>query len=168
MVKNIELTEDTNVTRTSLREALGGFPTGVAVVTTLSDESTPIGLTINSFNSVSLEPALVLWSLALSSPNISAFRKHGAFAINFLSRGQEELCMKFAGFADNRFKDVKWTEGYKGIPVLDRAMVILECKTYRIIEGGDHELYMGEVKRIHDTDSSPLVFHRGQLVQLAS
>lgn len=168
MATKIDLSEDATITPASLREALGSFPTGVAVVTTLGDEGKPLGLTINSFNSVSLDPALVLWSLALSSPSIGAFRKHGAFAINILRKDQGELCMKFARPADDKFKDIDWTKGYKGIPVLEGAMVTLECETYQIVEGGDHEVYMGAVKRIHKTDSAPLVFHRGQLVQLAS
>ncbi|MFM1571571.1 MAG: flavin reductase family protein [Porticoccaceae bacterium] len=168
MATNTESFEDTAITPASLREALGSFPTGVAVVTTLSDDGKPIGLTVNSFNSVSLEPALVLWSLALSSPSIGAFRKHRAFAVNILRKEQEDLCMKFARPADDKFTGVNWTDGYRGIPVLDGAMVTLECEMYQIVEGGDHEVYMGTVKRIHKTDSSPLVFHRGQLVQLAS
>ena len=168
MSKNIKSSENTAITPAILREALGSFPTGVAVVTTLSDDGKPVGLTVNSFNSVSLEPALVLWSLALSSPSIGAFRQHRAFAINILRKDQEELCMKFARPAEDKFSGVKWAEGYKGIPVLDGAVATLECETYQIVEGGDHEVCMGTVKRIHRTDSAPLVFHRGQLVQLAS
>ena len=168
MATKTDSLEDATITPASLREALGSFPTGVAVVTTLGDEGKPLGLTINSFNSVSLEPALVLWSLALSSPSIGAFRKHGAFAINILRKDQGQLCMKFARPADDKFEDINWSKGYKGVPVLKGAMVTLECETYQIVEGGDHEVYMGTVKRIHWTDSAPLVFHRGQLVQLAS
>ena len=105
----VEFLEEAAVTPASLREALGSFPTGVAVVTTLGDEGAPLGLTVNSFNSVSLDPALVLWSLALSSPSIEAFRKHGAFAINILRKDQGELCMRFARPADDKFKGVEWT-----------------------------------------------------------
>jgi len=168
MPTTVEFLEEAAVTPASLREALGSFPTGVAVVTTLGDEGAPLGLTVNSFNSVSLDPALVLWSLALSSPSIEAFRKHGAFAINILRKDQGELCMRFARPADDKFKGVEWTSGYKGVPVLEGAVVTLECETYQIVEGGDHEVYMGTVKQIHKTDSAPLVYHRGQMVQLAS
>jgi flavin reductase (DIM6/NTAB) family NADH-FMN oxidoreductase RutF len=167
MANNSSPTADNTISPAVLRDALGCFPTGVAIVTTLGDDGAPVGLTINSFSSVSLQPALVLWSLMLSSPSIEAFRKHRAFAINILTLDQGDLCMQFARPADDKFANVPWSKGYKGVPVLDGALVTLECEMHNIIEGGDHEVYMGEVKRIHKTENPPLVFHRGQLSELA-
>lgn len=160
--------QEQDINPTVLRDALGCFPTGVAVVTTVGENGKPVGMTISSFNSVSLDPALILWSIALTAPSLSAFRNHGAFAINILHKDQGDLCMQFARPSEDKFANVEWTPGYKGVPVLEDALVTLECETYKTVEGGDHEVYMGEVKCIHKTESHPLVFHRGQLVELAS
>ncbi|BFM16196.1 hypothetical protein R50073_23790 [Maricurvus nonylphenolicus] len=167
MSNTVQSLEGEQITPLVLRDALGSFPTGVAIVTTIGEDGRPVGLTINSFSSVSLEPALVLWSLVNTSPSIQAFRGHGAFAINILRHDQGDLCMQFARPSDDKFADVNWSEGYKGVPVLDDVLVAFECETYKLIEGGDHEVYMGEIKRIHKTENHPLVFHRGKLSELA-
>ena len=167
MSQQLKIEVPPDVAPSALREALGRSPTGVAVATTLDDLGRPVGLTINSYNSVSLEPALILWSLALSSPNVNAFRDYGAFAVNILHTEQSNLCKQFSRWAPDKFDNVDGSRGYRDLPVLDGAMVPFECATYQIVEGGDHEVYMGAVKRIHKTDSSPLVFHRGRFVELA-
>jgi len=153
--------------RALLRETLGCFPTGVVVATTLDSDDMPIGITINSFSSVSLEPALILWSIALNTPSLNAFRQHPAFAINILSTAQKSLCMQFAQPSEDKFAGVDWHAGYKGTPVIDNALAVLQCRTFRRYEGGDHEIYLGEVMQVDSTDQQPLVFHRGKLVQLA-
>jgi flavin reductase (DIM6/NTAB) family NADH-FMN oxidoreductase RutF len=150
----------------SLREALGCFATGVVVVTTLGDHGAPVGLTINSFNSVSLDPPLVLWSLALSAQSLRAFRTHEAFAINILSADQADLCHQFARPSEDKFADVSWTPGLMGVPVLDDAHAHLECKVWRRYEGGDHEIILGEVMALQAHDKSPLVYHRGRFAQV--
>ncbi len=152
---------------TCLREALGHFATGVAVVTTVGDHGAPVGLTINSFNSVSMTPPLVLWSLARSAPSFSAFRNHPAFAINILAKDQLELCMQFARSSDNKFRNVSYQPGRDGVPLIDGAVAQLECRTYRRYDGGDHEIYLGEVMGLSTDDRHPLVFHRGQFRHLA-
>lgn len=151
-----------------LRQALGCFPTGVIIVTTVGDEGKPVGLTINSFSSVSLVPALVSWSIDLNAPSLGAFRKHQAFALNILGADQGELCMQFARPSDDKFANVKWAEGYKGVPVLEDALATFECSTFQTIEAGDHEMYLGKVKSMNNKIGAPLVFHRGQLAKLAS
>jgi len=150
-----------------LRETLGCFPTGVVVAATRGDANAPVGLTINSFTSVSLDPPLILWSIALNAPSLSAFREHDAFTINILSEEQQSLCMQFATPADNKFEGVSWRPGYKDTPIISDALAVLQCRTYRRYEGGDHEIYVGEVKKIEFTDKKPLVFHRGRFVELA-
>ncbi len=156
-----------NFDASSLRETLSHFPTGVVVAATCGDGGAPVGLTISSFNSVSLEPPLILWSLALTAPSLSAFRAHDSFSINILSSEQQALCMQFAKPSEDKFSGVDWRPGHGGAPVIQNALAVLECQVYRRYEGGDHEIYVGEVIQIDSTDRKPLVFHRGQFVELA-
>jgi len=150
-----------------LRKALGCYPTGVVVVTTLGDNNAPVGMTVNSFSSVSLDPPLILWSIALSAPSLSAFRTHPGFTINILSEEQKELGLQFARPSENKFEGIDWHPGFEGTPVIDNALAVFQCKTYQRYEGGDHEIYLGEVQKVNFNDQSPLVFHRGQLGSLS-
>lgn len=149
-----------------LRNTLGCFTTGVVVATTVGDGGMPVGLTINSFNSVSLDPPLILWSLSLAAPSLSAFRAHSTFAINILSIDQADLCLRFAKSAENKFKDVSWTAGMNGIPLISNALGWLECEVWRRHDGGDHEIIIGEVMGLGSTDKLPLVYHRGRLKRI--
>ena len=149
-----------------LRRALSCFPTGVAVVTTLGPGAAPVGLTVSSFNSVSMEPPLILWSLTRASSSLSAFKAHGAFAVNILSAEQEPLCRHFAGAGD-RFAGVAWRPGIDGVPVLHGAVATFECRTYAIYPGGDHEIFLGKVLAYDHADRVPLVFGKGVLGPLA-
>ncbi len=148
------------------RDVLGSFTTGVVVVTTVGDDGRPIGLTVNSFNSVSLDPPLILWSLALKSPSLRAFRTHEYFAINILAEDQEPLCRQFAKPAADKFSDIQFDTGLTGVPVLHSTAAHLECRTYARYPGGDHEIYVGEVKAVQDHGASPLVFYRGAVRRL--
>ncbi len=150
-----------------LRETLGCFATGVIVVATRGDQGAPVGLTINSFSSVSLDPPLVLWNLALSAPSLGAFRSHPAFTINVLSEEQKSLGLQFATPSDDKFNGVDWYAGYEGAPIIRNSHAVLQCRTYRRHEGGDHEIYIGEVVQIEHSDRKPLIFHRGQFMELS-
>jgi len=156
-----------NIDSALLRQTLGCYPTGVVVAATRGDADAPVGLTINSFSSVSLDPPLVLWSIALNAPSLGAFRAHPGFTLNILSKEQESLGMQFARSSENKFEGVDWHPGYEGTPIISNALAVLQCRTYRRYEGGDHEIYVGEVMKIDFTDKKPLVFHRGQFVELA-
>ncbi|WP_136656700.1 flavin reductase family protein [Nitratireductor sp. XY-223] len=155
------------IDRNMLRDALGHFATGVAVVTTLGEGGRPVGLTINSFNSVSLSPPLILWSLARTAPSFDAFRNYNAFAINILARDQRDLCMQFARPSEDKFRDIAHRPGIENVPLIDGVHAQLECRTYRRHEGGDHEIYLGEVIGISTFEKQPLVFHRGQFTHLS-
>jgi len=157
-----------NFDNTLLRQTLGCFPTGVVVAATCGDHNAPVGLTINSFSSVSLDPPLILWSIALNAPSIGAFRKHKGFTINILSEEQKSVCMQFAQPATDKFRGIDWHPGYEGAPIINNALAVLQCETYRRYEGGDHEIYLGKVIKINFTEQKPLVFHRGQFVELAN
>lgn len=150
----------------ALRDVLGCFATGVAVVTSIGDNASPVGMTINSFSSVSLDPPLVLWSIGLNAPSRDAYRRHAGFAINMMCAESKDLSMKFATPSDDKFEGVDWTEGHFGIPVLSAAMATLECETQDRIISGDHEIYIGRVLRIDSQDRAPLLFHRGKFASL--
>ncbi|MEM8665427.1 MAG: flavin reductase family protein [Pseudomonadota bacterium] len=157
----------TTIDPRELRRALGCFPTGVAVVTTLSETGAPIGVTVSSFNSVSMDPPLILWSLTARAGSLSAFKAHGAFAVNVLSAEQEPLCRHFATATGDRFQDVDWRAGIDGIPVLEGAVAVFECRNWAVYPGGDHEIFLGRVVRYDHFDSVPLVFGKGRLSALA-
>lgn len=146
-----------------LREVLGCFPTGVAVVTTLGANGGPVGLTVNSLASVSLDPPLLLWCLSLASPSLPAFRTHPCFAVNILATDQGELCRRFARPSADRFAGVRWRPGLHGVPLIDDAVAHLQCRPYVRHGGGDHEIIVGEVVALAGSDRAPLVFSRGRL-----
>jgi flavin reductase (DIM6/NTAB) family NADH-FMN oxidoreductase RutF len=145
-----------------IRDIMGNFATGVIVVTTLGDEKKPIGLTINSFSSVSLEPPMILWSLSLRSPSLAAFRTYNEFALNVLSDSQLDLCKNFATPSPDKFLNVEYSVGRAGVPLLSGAVAHIECRTIARYFGGDHEIYLAEIMAIDEFGQEPLLFHRGR------
>jgi len=131
------------------RQLLGCFPTGVAVITTREANGRPVGLTCNSFSSVSLEPPLVLFSLRKASSLVGAFSEAEGFAINILSQSQDALSGRFASskIAD-KFEGVAWRAGPLGMPVIDDCLASFECSVHACHEAGDHHIFIGEVKHM--------------------
>jgi flavin reductase (DIM6/NTAB) family NADH-FMN oxidoreductase RutF len=162
------MTPETTIDPADLRRALSFFPTGVAVVTTLGAAGEPVGVTISSFNSVSLDPPLILWSLARTASRRPAFAAHGAFAVNVLAAAQEGLARHFAVTKGDRFAGVGWRPGLAGVPVLDGAAATFECAPWAIYPGGDHEIVLGEVRRFDHADAVPLVFGKGLFAPLVA
>lgn len=150
----------------AFREVLGHIPTGVTVVTTLGDSDAPVGLAANSFASVSLDPPLIVWSIGLQSPSLGAFRRHAFFAINIMCDQSKDLALNFARPSKDKFAGIGWRPGLGGIPVLNSAAAVIQCRTETRIPGGDHEIYLGHVLDFHKTDKSPLVFHKGKFATL--
>lgn len=146
-----------------LRQTLGCFATGVAIVTTLGTNGRPVGMTINSFNSVSMDPPLVLWSIAKTAPSYDAFHANGSFIVNILSEHQHDLCQQFSRPAEDKFAGVAFEPGLNGIPQLTDAAAHLECVTHERFEGGDHTIIVGRVMGLQASDAPPLLFHRGKL-----
>jgi len=145
------------------RAALGMFATGVTVVTARGADGVPVGLTANSFNSVSLSPPLVLWSLARRAGTMPAFRAGSHYAINILAADQRALAERFAGPAAQRFTGVAWHDGSAGAPVLDGAVAVFECFNRSRYEEGDHVIFVGEVEScLHRAGAQPLLFHGGR------
>lgn len=145
-----------------LRTALGRFPTGVAIVTALNSDGMAIGLTISSFNTLSLEPPLIVWSLQLSSRHLPVFDTTHRYAINVLSAEQADVSNLFASSLDRPFEAVSWAPGLSGVPLLAGCCAWFEVDNFKQIEGGDHRLYLGKVSRFAaDPIPAPLVFHDG-------
>ena len=147
------------------RAALGTFATGVTIITTLAEDGEPIGVTASSFNSVSLDPPLVLWSLAKSSLSKDAFCSSDHFAIHVLSASQQDMSNNFAKSGADKFQDVRWQKGETGSPVIDQYAALFECKTMHQYEGGDHIILVGEVVHFDRRDEEPLVFHGGRYAE---
>ena len=145
-----------------LRNALGRFPTGVTVVTARGPGGRLEGLTANSFAALSLEPALVLWSLNHSSPSVAGFRASGFFAVNVLRATHADLSHRFATRRDNKFDGIDFEPGLGGVPVLRNMLASFECETSSIVEGGDHLLFIGRVQRMAYADGDPLIFNAGK------
>jgi len=147
-----------------LRRALGSFPTGIAIVTTENETGEPIGLTVNSFNSVSLDPPLIIWSISLSAPSISAFRYNKSFAVNILSSDQKNLCEKFSTPSTDKFEGIAWKKSLMGIPLITDSIAQFECITHATYPGGDHEIYVGRVINYSYIDMKPLILSKGKII----
>ena len=145
------------------RVALGMFATGVTIVTARTASGELIGLTANSFNSVSLEPPLVLWSLARAAGSMPALSSGSHYAINILAADQKALAERFSSRREDRWNDVGWTEGISGSPLLTGAAATFECFNRSRYEEGDHVIFVGEVERCeHRAGAAPLLFHGGR------
>jgi len=141
-----------------LRSALGRYATGVCIATTVAGDGTPAGLTITSFNSLSLDPPLILWSLGLNSSTLDVFRSGDRFAINVLAVEMAELARRFARSGGDKFADVAVETGRTGVPLISGALVQLECLTEAQYPAGDHVLFLGRVVGLAVRDGAPLVF----------
>lgn len=146
----------------SFRSALGRFVTGVTIVTTLDEAGRPVGLTANSFNSVSLDPPMVLWSLARKSQNLAVFERSRHYAVNILASDQRALSDRFARPVADRFAGVSWQLGQCGVPVLAGVTAVFECLNATRVEGGDHLVFLGKVEAFDHADREPLLYHSGR------
>ena len=149
--------------RQEFRSALGMFATGVTIVTARTADGDLVGLTANSFNSVSLEPPLVLWSLSRSAASMVALSTGSHYAINILAADQKELAERFAGKREDRWEGVEFTDGLSGAPLLAGAAATFECFNRSRYEEGDHVIFVGEVEFCEQRPGvSPLLFHGGK------
>jgi flavin reductase (DIM6/NTAB) family NADH-FMN oxidoreductase RutF len=144
----------------ALRDAFGCFMTGVTVVTTLQDGK-PLGFTANSFSSVSLDPPLLLVSIANRSVNLSAFANGKGFAVNVLSEGQKDLSSRFARPVDDRFADLYWRHGPAGNPVLAGVSAWFDCTLDQAVQAGDHTILIGRIEGFEAGDAPGLGYYRG-------
>lgn len=151
----------------ALRRASSAFPTGVTIVSTVTADGTPCGLTVNSFTTVSLDPPLVSWSLKTTSPSLGHFDAAEAGSISILAQDQAELAMKFATPLPDKFDGVSHSACPRGVPIIDGCLAHFECSPWSRVEAGDHILYIWRVDRVHLNElASPLTFHAGGFRQL--
>ncbi len=143
------------------RNALGSFATGVTIITAQGPDGRRVGLTCNSFASVSLNPPLVLWSIVVHSPSLATFQEASHFTVNVLGGSQSELAMKFARPADDKFAGVDWTPGRGSAPVLAGTVANFQCRNAYRYYGGDHVIFLGEVEAYEYNRDEPLLFSRG-------
>jgi flavin reductase (DIM6/NTAB) family NADH-FMN oxidoreductase RutF len=145
-----------------LRRAFGKFATGVTVVTAVLHDGRKLGLTANSFASVSLDPPLVSWNYRRASPHLAALMNCPHFLIHVLSAEQIDLSQRMARPAEDKFLGVPVDEGIGGAPRLRDSLATFECELWQTVEAGDHVIFIGKVARYTHTDGQPLVFVNGQ------
>src|ERR1700760_3559891 len=143
------------------RDALGQFATGVCVITAEVD-GVLLGATVSSFNSVSLAPPLVLFSLARSAQTLPLWQQATHFGVTVLAEGQIDLSNRFARGGADKWNGLAPLRGNSGVPLLRGGLVTFECRTYARHDGGDHEIILGEVLEFSRTASTPLLFHGGR------
>ncbi|NNC71765.1 MAG: flavin reductase family protein [Sphingomonadaceae bacterium] len=159
--------EPTEFDHRRFRNALGCFGTGVTIVTTLDADGAPVGLTANSFTSVSLDPELLLVCLNRQSKSLPVFEAAETFAVNVLHVEQKELAQLFAMAAADRFRDTIWESGSTGAPIITGSLASFECSTYAEYDGGDHLIMVGRVVDVRfDDESDPLLYYRGAYREL--
>ena len=156
------VSSETAVDTRALRHTLGQFATGVTIVTCLADDDTPVGMTANSFSSVSLDPPLVLWSVDRRAGSFTPFAKAERFAFSVLAQDQVELSNRFAQPGAEKFSHVAWAAGLGGVPLIPDAAAHIECVQHATAEGGDHLIIIGRVERFERYDRRGLVFAHGR------
>lgn len=151
----------------TLRDAMGCFATGITIVTAVAPDGTPVGLTANSFTSVSLDPPLLLVCIANAAGTAPVLRKAGHFGVNVLQTSQQQTSNRFAGKGEDRFAATPWGPGEAGVPLLDGSLVSFECRNHAVHEGGDHFILVGEVTRAQfEPRRDPLLYFRGKYRRL--
>jgi flavin reductase (DIM6/NTAB) family NADH-FMN oxidoreductase RutF len=151
---------------TAFRSALGHCATGVSIITAADAGGRPVGMTANSFTSLSLEPPLVLWSIALKSSNFALFRDAQAFAVHVLRADQASLAKAFATKGVNRFASIACATRATGAPILPDYHACFDCTTETQYVAGDHLMIVGRVQYFEERPGEPLVFYRGRFVTL--
>lgn len=143
------------------RRALGNFATGVTVITAQDNQNNKVGVTANSFNSVSLDPPLVLWSLVKSSSSYKVFEQAKHFAVNVLAADQIDISNHFAKPSDDKFAGIEFDLGVGNSPILRNTTACFQCEQHQIIDGGDHWIMIGKVVSFEHVGSNPLLYVQG-------
>ena len=150
------------------KEALGNYPTGVTIVTMMTEDNIPLGLTVNSFASVSIDPLLILWSIDKRVSTYDYFTKSKKFAVHILASDQSELCYLFAARDVDRFSNCEWETSEYKLPILKNVAAILQCETYQTVEAGDHMILIGKVVDITGDNRAPLLYHKRHTGEIPS
>ena len=153
------------------RNALGQFPTGVVIATARTAAGQLIGMTLSSFNSVSLDPPLILFSVLRQAHGFALWQTADRYAVNVLNEEQEQVSNQFARAKGDKWDGISPLTGDTGVPMLPNAAVVFECQAHARFDGGDHEIFVGRVAAMHEhafNRGRPLVFFEGRYRQLAS
>ncbi|HNP36288.1 MAG TPA: flavin reductase family protein [Woeseiaceae bacterium] len=154
-----------SIDSSEFRRALGCFPTGVAVVTTANEHGVQAGITISSFSSVSLDPPLVLWSIARDAVSYEQYMNARYFAVHVLSARDKHISDRFSQRGGDKFRGLDCRPGIGNVPILPEFSACFECETEHRYDGGDHKIIVGRVLRLEVHDKAPLIFHRGQFLE---
>lgn len=150
-----------------LRDALGAFPTGVVITTAWDPQLGPLGMTMNSFTSVSLEPPMILFSIDRRCQSLARWQQAPGYAINVLACGQEHLSNQFARPRTDKWRGISFQRGQHNAPLIKDVLATFECTAHQQLDGGDHVMFLANVSRFRSrSDASPLVFHRGSYTTL--
>ncbi|MCH7315638.1 MULTISPECIES: p-hydroxyphenylacetate 3-hydroxylase reductase component [unclassified Acinetobacter] len=161
MMNSLKTMDEITIDPMKFRRALGNFATGVTIMTAQNEQGEKVGVTANSFNSVSLDPPLILWSIDKNSSSFPVFEQASHFAVNILSGSQIDLSNKFSRRNIDKYEGTNYREGAGSAPMLENCSAVFECERHQIIEGGDHWIIVGKVVNFHDQGRSPLVYHQG-------
>ena len=157
----------TNTQATSeqlFKEVMGSYPSGVTVVTTVNKDQQPVGLTANSFVSVSINPLLILWCIDKKSGSYAAFDEANHFAVNILAAEQADICWAFASRTEpDRFSKCSWEMTDSNVPIIKEAFANLVCKKHQVVDAGDHYILIGEVIDIEKNDHEPMLYYRRKI-----
>jgi len=157
----MSIVSDTAFDTRAFRRALGNFATGVTVVTAATEDGRKVGVTANSFNSVSLDPPLILWSIDKRSSSHEVFEAASHFAVNVLAADQIDLSNNFARPKEDRFAEIEFEAGEGGAPVFVDCSARFHCEKFQQVDGGDHWIMIGKVVAFDDFGRSPLLYHQG-------
>lgn len=152
---------------TNFRKTLGHFATGITVITTVGQDQQLVGLTANSFSSLSLDPPLILVCIDKKSESLQAFEKESPFVVNILQESQEDACWSFAKKGQEKFEGISYKQTTEGVPYLTGNLATLHCTVYENFTAGDHVIVTGLVKEVeYDEEKNPLLFFRGKVQNL--
>ncbi|MFD0981225.1 p-hydroxyphenylacetate 3-hydroxylase reductase component [Tropicimonas aquimaris] len=155
------MTQQIEIDPKAFRRALGNFATGVTIITARAPDGTQVGVTASSFNSLSMDPPLILWSSMKEARSCEVFESATHFAVNILASDQLEMSNHFARQQKDKFAGIDWEEGIGGAPIFPNCAGRFQCETYDKLDGGDHWIFVGRVLAFDDFGRSPLCFHQG-------
>ena len=157
-----------SIDQRTFRDAMGCFASAVTVITTTTEDGQAVGVTVNSFNSVSLDPPLVLFCLGREATNFDHFLASGRFTVNILRQGQDGISNGFAADGANFFQTMENGHSALGNPLIPDALAMFDCQTEAVHDGGDHVILIGRVNELrHDPDGHPLLYYRGKYSEVS-
>ena len=154
-------TPEPDFTSHEFRRALGNFATGVTIITAISPEGEKVGVTASSFNSLSMDPPLILWSSIKEARSCAIFESSPYFAVNILASDQMDMSNHFARQQEDKFAGTDWEPGLGGVPIFPNCAGRFQCESYDKLDGGDHWIFVGKVVKFDDFGRPPLCFHQG-------